>query len=412
VNGNSIAEWKEDIQLAKAAHIDAFALNVAAQDSANAASLSYAFTAANEVGNSKLFFSFDYAAQGEWPASSAINLLHQYGPNQSYFQYHGKPMVSTFEGSSNADDWISIKAQTNCFFIPDWSSIEPSAALAKAGGVVDGLFSWNAWPNGCNDMTTTSDLAYTSALASKPYMMPISPWFHTNLPHWNKNWLWRGDSLWYDRWQQVLSLAPEFVQIISWNDYGESHYIGPLRSKNMGLFEYGGAPYNYAENKAHDGWRNFLPYVIDTYKNGYQPVIEEEKLVIWYRTNPGYAGGTGGTTGNTASHGQTELHPSLVSVDAIFFSALLRSVASVAVSIGGVTVEGTWRNVPTGGSGIYHGSVPFGGKTGEVVVRVWRMVDGVKTTVAQVTGSAITTVCQKGMVNWNAWVDASPVSSV
>lgn len=42
-------------------------------------------------------------------------------------------------------------------------------------------------------------------------------------PGYNKNWLWRGDHLWFDRWQQLImgELQPEFVEIISWNDYGE-----------------------------------------------------------------------------------------------------------------------------------------------------------------------------------------------
>jgi hypothetical protein len=26
-----------------------------------------------------------------------------------------------------------------------------------------------------------------------PYMMPVSPWFFTNLPGYKKNWIWRGD---------------------------------------------------------------------------------------------------------------------------------------------------------------------------------------------------------------------------
>jgi hypothetical protein len=38
------------------------------------------------------------------------------------------------------------------------------------------------------------------------------------------------DRLWFDRWRQILELAPRFVEIITWNDYGESHYIGPLAS--------------------------------------------------------------------------------------------------------------------------------------------------------------------------------------
>lgn len=68
-------------------------------------------------------------------------------------------------------------------------------------------------------MGTSGDTAYISALGSKPYMMAVSPWFYANVPAWNKNWLWRGDDLWYDRWSQVLQLQPEFVQIISWNDW-------------------------------------------------------------------------------------------------------------------------------------------------------------------------------------------------
>jgi Glycosyl hydrolase family 71. len=38
------------------------------------------------------------------------------------------------------------------------------------------------------------------------------------------------DLLWYDRWNEILRLSPRFVEIITWNDYGESHYIGPLSS--------------------------------------------------------------------------------------------------------------------------------------------------------------------------------------
>lgn len=77
-------------------------------------------------------------------------------------------------------------------------------------------------------MNTYTDAAYNVSLAGLPYMMPVSPWFYTNLPGYGKNWLWAGDELWFDRWQEVWSFQPEWVEIISWNDFGESHYIGPL----------------------------------------------------------------------------------------------------------------------------------------------------------------------------------------
>ena len=44
-------------------------------------------------------------------------------------------------------------------------------------------------------------------------MMPVSPWFYTKLPQYNKNWTWRGDDMWHNRWQQVLKVQPQFVEV-------------------------------------------------------------------------------------------------------------------------------------------------------------------------------------------------------
>lgn len=95
--------------------------------------------------------------------------------------------------------------------MPDWSSAGAKVALTLASGVADGLFSWAVWPWGNTDMDTYVDASYRQFLNGKPYMMPVSPWFFTNLPGYNKNWMWRGDDLWYDRWQEVQYLQPEFV---------------------------------------------------------------------------------------------------------------------------------------------------------------------------------------------------------
>ncbi|KAL8284242.1 hypothetical protein RQP46_004991 [Phenoliferia psychrophenolica] len=52
------ADWAADIALAKAAGIDAFALNVGG-DSTDVAEMKIAFAAAEADGTFKLFFSFD-----------------------------------------------------------------------------------------------------------------------------------------------------------------------------------------------------------------------------------------------------------------------------------------------------------------------------------------------------------------
>lgn len=216
----------------------------------------------------------------------------------------------------------------------------------KGYGTVDRLFSWAAWPSGPQDMNTQVDVSYLKHLnksEGQVYMMPVSPWFYINLPGYGKNWLWRGDNLWHNCWQEVLSVRPEFIEIISWNDYGESYYIGPLYKGGYELFRTGKAPFNYAENMPHNGWRTLLPFIISTYKNGHAEV-KQESLVVWYHTTPGSACGTGGTLVNTQSHAQIEFSPLEVVADCIFYSALLTEYATPEVIIGSTTQKGTWRN--------------------------------------------------------------------
>jgi hypothetical protein len=135
------ADWASDIAAAQAAGIDAFALNCGSTDTSNGAdtnALNYAFAAADAAGF-KLFFSFDYAAQGAWAASLVTSTLQTYSSHSSYFKINGQPLASTFEGPGNAGDWASIKQQTNAIFMPDYTSQGPTGAAAEPN--VDGLLS-------------------------------------------------------------------------------------------------------------------------------------------------------------------------------------------------------------------------------------------------------------------------------
>jgi hypothetical protein len=173
------------------AHISAFALNIA-YDKTNGdqVALAQAFVAA-EARNFNLFLSFDYAGNGAWPLSTVSDYIRLYSKSPAYYHYEGGPFVSTFEGTDNATDWQTIKANTGCFLVPDWSSLGAKPAIQRADGVADGLFSWAAWPWGPQDMDTYIDASYLQYLNGKPYMMAVSPWFYTNLPGYAKNWLWK-----------------------------------------------------------------------------------------------------------------------------------------------------------------------------------------------------------------------------
>ncbi|KAJ8061682.1 hypothetical protein OCU04_009483 [Sclerotinia nivalis] len=378
---------------AREAGIDAFVLNMAVTDQNLETSVAYAFAAARKV-NFKCLFSFDYA--GGWPRDDVLSYINQYKDNEAYFIYRGKPLVSTFEGPGDSDDWIYIKAQTGVFFIPDWSSLGAKAAVDV--GVADGLFSWAAWPWGNTDMNTYVDASYNQFLNGMPYMMPVSPWFYTNLPKFHKNWLWRGDDLWYDRWEEIHFWQPDLVEIISWNDYGESHYVGPIDDTTMDAMA--SAPYNYALGMDHDPWLLFLRFIIEMYKSGTSPIYQE-MVQAWYRPNPNSAGcSTNGTTGNTASQLLIEFPPSQVAQDKVFFSALLSSYADVYVTIGGVDTGAKWLKKPYGGVGVYHGSVDING-VGPVIIVVMRDDTVICSAIGKIN---ISNECEQGIANFNAYV--------
>jgi hypothetical protein len=390
----AVSDWVSDITLAKSAHIDGFALNIAAGDPNTGSVLANAYAAATQVGGFTLFLSFDYLSWGAWSPTTVINLINQYKTSPAQAMYAGKPLASTFEGTANIADWSSIKSSTGCFFIPDWTSLGTSGFSSHlSDNTADGAFSWDAWPAGANDMTTGPDTAWKSMLGSKPYMMPVSPWFYTNLPNWGKNWLWRGDDMWYQRWQEVIQFQPDLVEIISWNDFGESHYIGPIRSAGIPSGAW------YVDGMSHDGWLAMLPTYIDAYKAGSMPTsASTDKISYWYKVNPGLSGGNGGTTGNNPRY-QTTAPPETVEQDKIFLDVMVSAPSDVVVTIG--------SNSPTTLSatkaGISHFSVPLNGQTGAVSFQVKRSGAVVKSC----TGPEVTTQGVNGLVNWNAYAGSS-----
>lgn len=406
------SDWLDDMRLAKNAHIDAFALNMAHGDPVNEQALPAAFSAAASTGLS-LFFSFDYAGNGSWPPDTVIQYINKYAGSGSYFHHQGRPFVSTFEGPDNATDWIDIKRRTLCFFMPDWSSLGAKKAIEAAGGIADGLFSWAAWPWGDWEMFTYSDASYRQYLGGKPYMMPVSPWFYTNLPGYDKNWLWKGDRMWGSRWLQTQWLQPEFIQIISWNDYGESHYIGPVRDKAMKAFDIGRAPFNYG-TLPHDSWRDILPFVIDMYKNNVS-TIDVERAVAWYKLVPARSSrmsgcDTNGTVGNTASQLQFEFEPDHIMEDKIFYAAILDGPPNkVECLVGGTTFWGLTIDSPEGGgAGLYTGECGDASMAGPVKVKITR-----GSLVLEMAGEPITTDCQRwnGFINYNAYTMGTKASS-
>lgn len=231
-------------------------------------------------------------------------------------------------------------------------------------------------------MSPAEDHRYQEVLGSKSYMMGVSPWFYTNLPQWNKNWYFASDSLWFDRWLQAIEVLPEFVQIITWNDFGESSYISDMAPGQV----VSGAE-KYVDGFDHAALRKVLPYFISAYKAGTTAIPPpSDEAIAWYRTTPAKAGSDGGTiwgqSGGLSASDATE--------DVVNVLTITVDETDIEVIVGGES-----QTLRTGGgeNPVGFHQVPFGG-LGEVTLNM----NG-----RSVVGPAITgDVPGTGYVNFNA----------
>ncbi|KAF4983704.1 hypothetical protein FZEAL_920 [Fusarium zealandicum] len=387
-DGQTPEQWQKDISDAQSVGIDGFALNIGPQDPWTTTQLQQAYSAANAA-SFKLFLSFDMQTPGDWTAQAVAGLVNDFKDEAAQVKTDGRPLVNTFEGSAWVDNWPAVREQTGgIFLVPNWSSLGPDGVRERLG-LVDGAFSWNAWPRaGQHDMSSDEDKLYKDVLGDKPYMMGVSPSFYVmanpaDLAQWNKNWYSSSESLWYDRWLQVLDVLPDSIQIITWNDFSESSYIADVVPSQI----VGGAD-AYVEGFSHSALRSVLPYFIKAYKAGTLDVpLDAETAIAWYRTTSAGLGSDGGTVwgqggGESASAGAR---------DVVSVVAITDGEEEVLIRIGDAE-QGRFIANGTGKRASYF-EVPFDGKLGEVTLEMAGR---------SVVGGAITDMMPgTGYVNFN-----------
>jgi glucan endo-1,3-alpha-glucosidase len=149
------------------------------------------------------------------------------------------------------------------------------------------------------------------------------------------------------------------VQIITWNDYGESSYICDTNASQI----VGGAE-KYVRQYDHGGFRAMLPYFIRAYKAGTGAISlpHEDRVVAWYRTMPVGCGSDGGTVWGQGGR-QSAAHGAR---DVVSVVALTNGMRSVSVDIGGSReVFHTRGDYP-----VTYFEVPFRGRCGPVTVGI------------------------------------------
>ncbi|KAJ9123152.1 hypothetical protein QFC22_001345 [Naganishia vaughanmartiniae] len=311
-------DWATDVKLAKAASIDGFALNMGS-DWWQPARVTDAYAAAEAAGGFTMFLSLDMTSLSCSSYTDGIvlaNLVKAHASSSAQAMWNGKVLVSTFSGEncyfgqgSVNDGWnnafiaILEAAGIDIFFVP---SVFSDPSTFSSATWMDGELNWNGgWPMDGNDLTTSSDTKYINALGSKEYMAAISPAFFTHFPvnGWNKNWIYRGDDWLYSkRWEDVIGMRDQvkMVEILTWNDYGEASYIGPV----AGALPSGSE--RWTDGFPHTAWLEMTKYYAQAFKTGSWPTIASDSVFVWARPHPKAATASNDATGRPTGWDRTD----------------------------------------------------------------------------------------------------------
>lgn len=218
--------------------------------------------------------------------------LQDYLSHPAAGTYNGKAILSTFggewctwgQGSGPAavnQGWgiVMGRYRSNTYFMPAYTMGDGPRSLSQYD--IDAEINWgSAWPNGNTDLTLENDNFWLSYLPNK-YVATVAPSFFTHFGY--KNWVHRSDDfLLSQRWEMLLSVRDKIsqVEIVSWNDYGESHYINVINGDQPPESKV----WTMNPDIDHTPYLSLQAFYSAAWKSGSLPAITQDK--VWLTARP------------------------------------------------------------------------------------------------------------------------------
>ncbi|KAJ7048982.1 glycoside hydrolase [Mycena amicta] len=263
--------WTDDIRQIAAKSIDAIALNIGGDDWQKT-QVGYAYAAAQALGvSTQLFISFDFTTNIGCSLSDIVARIRQFSSHAWQFKVKGKPMVSSYAGDCLGNSgWQSLKDQTGAYIMPFIWGLE---------GNFGSYPSMDSWPQGNYDKNMTIIITLVNWEASMRRRSACGS-NATRLSDKNRT-LRSDDWLLNNRWEQLFNMRSRltFVEMVTWNDFGESDYFGPVRVDQP-------AGTTWADGYPHTAWFDMSAYYIQAFKTGVYPQITQDVIYYWARPHP------------------------------------------------------------------------------------------------------------------------------
>ncbi|KAJ9121473.1 hypothetical protein QFC22_002089 [Naganishia vaughanmartiniae] len=306
-------DWKRDIQMAQANGIDGFALNFGL-DPWQPAQIADAYAMAAQLGSSfKMFLSPDMDVI-ECVSSANLGLIQNYittyANHSAAAKYGGKSLLSSFAGQNcrfgqpdQNSGWKLAMAglKNSTYFIPAWTDNGDGFGNLPTMDM-DGFVNWGAaWPLSTTDVSMSNDKDILSLLGTRRLVATVSPLFYTHFP-W-KNWLYRSDDfMMSQKLEQLLCMRNQIdqIEIISWNDFGEAHYIGPIGGDQPPQSKL------YTLGIPHTDILPLVKYYATAWKTGSYPKITSDQVFVMARPHSAMATATSDSIGAPTGRDRTQ----------------------------------------------------------------------------------------------------------
>lgn len=351
--GESLEGYQREMREARAAGIDGFALNVGAwsREPHYPRRVRLIYRAAQELGTGfKLFFSVDMSN-----VPDILDMVRTYARHPNQFVHRDRIVVSTF-----SQERLAWKEQVltplkqegiDVFFVPyfyprpqatelpDYPTV--TKLLQHHAGTVDGLFYFGA--AGTSQQLAAANTAYAQALREAGLLCIASYtptcWGYRQAPD-RRYFETDGGEGTARQWQALIAADPNWVEIVTWNDFNESSYVSPVENPGRYFAELLTPP-----RHCHAGYLELSKYFITWYKTGRQPPINRDALFYFYRPHPKDATATRDDRPVTSRLGEV--------TDTLYLTTLLTAPAELCVNSGDTQT----RHSVT--AGLQHLRVPF-----------------------------------------------------
>lgn len=347
----TVEEFRTEIRQAQAHGIDGFALNCGSwtKEPYYRAIAERLFEAAASIGtNFKLFFSADGLSEAD-----TVAMISEFYDHPNMYRYEGKPLLSTFAGDrgwargvlGGLEAGRKPVAFVPFFYAAHGRFADPAIAdLVEQNPEVDGFFYFGAAGFGEDIADTSRRLAEAWRRAGKPYMAPVTPYYRGLGPRNYRLFETRGFEGMAMEWEAAIAEQAQWVEIVTWNDWGESTYVASFGPPSATTLWDG----HWGRLLSHEAYLAASAYYIRWFKTGEQR-IDRDELFWFYRLAPKSVPGLTELTKGVL--GYPDNSDSLL--DRVFATIFLTSPALLRIDSGDHRYES-----PLGG-GVHHVSVDF-----------------------------------------------------